>query len=249
MRFKICSYLSQGKRENQEDSIFILKSEDESKLAITVCDGLGGHSNGKLASSYMSENMTRKFVELNPLNSEENDSLLRSYLLDNEEAYFNAAPHAATTLVSFLIDFDKGNGVGFYAGDSHLILIRDEETTLRSNIEANYYGAITNCLNAQDFIDRRSRRKRNFSEIHQTDSFQIKSGDILILASDGLDYFLSEKNRLANNRASDEPLLIQFFEEIRSSLRSGLIPNLDPLIEKINDERQDNIAIIALEIL
>ena len=72
MKYKIKAYNLQelGQRENQEDSLFptLGKSTPNDRLFV-LCDGMGGHEKGEVASSTVCEVMSKTIFSLwNPTN-------------------------------------------------------------------------------------------------------------------------------------------------------------------------------------
>ena len=60
MRYSAYSYTNRGGREHNEDSIRLFK--DDERCVCVVCDGLGGHQSGEVASALAADSL----LESNP---------------------------------------------------------------------------------------------------------------------------------------------------------------------------------------
>jgi len=210
-RLVTSSFTHQGKREYQEDSLDM----DTSLNIFTVCDGLGGHSNGALASAFIAQNF--KFWV--------SDAQAKYHVAHPE--YSAAAKGGLTTLVSIQI-FDDGTPVGFYSGDSHLMHFRRDEsgklTLLQAApVEGNMRGEVFNCLDS-------SSHARSFGRIKMLEMQKIEVGDVFLLASDGLDTLFPDYIYSVNSRKwTGEPLFERFLDllseiEPGSSIDSLIMP-------------------------
>ena len=120
-----------GKRNNQEDSIFpgAGTATVTDKLFI-VCDGMGGHEHGELASRLVCEtfsNYVQENVDDDTVFTDEmfNEALEKAYLALDEADQRTSARKMGTTLTFIL--FHKGGCFMAHIGDSRIYHLRPEE--------------------------------------------------------------------------------------------------------------------------
>lgn len=210
MDFKLITshFTHQGKREYQEDSFDI----DNDLMVFTVCDGLGGHSNGALASAFIAQNFKLWT----------SDAQAKYHVAHPE--YAAAAKGGLTTLVSIQI-LDDGTPIGFYSGDSHLMHLRRDEsgklTLLQAApIEGNMRGEVFNCLDSDP-------NARSFGQIKMLEMQKIEVGDVFLLASDGLDTLFPDYLYAVNSKKwAGEPLFERFLDSLSEIEPSGSIDSL-----------------------
>lgn len=130
MKFKISQPLAihqMGSRTNQEDSIFpVLNTATAADRLFILCDGMGGHESGEIASSTVCETIS-KYI-LGHLNADEplDDSLLEEAIT---EAYAAVNAQDSTgqkkmgTTLTFLC-FHKGGCTVAHIGDSRIYHLR-----------------------------------------------------------------------------------------------------------------------------
>lgn len=129
MKFKIKAYNLQelGQRENQEDSLYpaLGKSTSDDRLFI-LCDGMGGHEKGEVASSTVCEVMSKTILSLwnpsEPLTDEIfQQALTAAY--DALDAKDNGEERKMGTTMTFLCLHDDGATVA-HIGDSRIYQLR-----------------------------------------------------------------------------------------------------------------------------
>lgn len=116
---------NKGNRLNQEDSVIILEHPRNSQIKlIAVADGLGGRSDGDLASNHT----IKKLIEWFEAEKDENiDNIIRnlrntlSYILLDLEANINAS----TTLSAAIVL--KNKTIIAHIGDSRIYTLKDNE--------------------------------------------------------------------------------------------------------------------------
>jgi len=130
MKFKISQPLAihqMGSRTNQEDSIFpVLNTATAADRLFILCDGMGGHESGEIASSTVCETIS-KYI-LGHFNADESldDSLLEEAIT---EAYAAVNAQDSTgqkkmgTTLTFLC-FHKGGCTVAHIGDSRIYHLR-----------------------------------------------------------------------------------------------------------------------------
>ena len=182
-----------GKRENQEDSVYISPLEDSfSNGVVAACsDGMGGLLYGEVVSRYVVE----RLGELYPLKFDDPDGVSGEIRKISSEVYEQYHLGAGATLVMVHV---MKNMMNFYSvGDSNIILLRKGRVTLL-NHKQNYVSLLIRKL-AEGGMDtseayRNSRAKAlidfvgntETNVIHTSKPIQLYEDDILIVSSDGV---------------------------------------------------------------
>lgn len=129
MKYKLLTYSIQelGQRQNQEDSIFpnYEKSTAEDRLFI-LCDGMGGHEKGEVASATVCEVMSQTILSRwTPDESLSNDILLQAIenAYDALDAKDNGEVKKMGTTMTFLCFHSEGATVA-HIGDSRVYQLR-----------------------------------------------------------------------------------------------------------------------------
>lgn len=209
---------TQGSRENQEDSFCISNWKDERAvsslgLLAVVADGIGGLSNGQLASSTVVRNMCTRFEHQN-VGMALSDRLLELAAQGQQDVLSIVQKHGncGTTLVSVLIK--DGQMVMLSVGDSRVSLYRsgvllqlNREHVLGKESDEN-----TMLNHAAQNNDTRKRKaitaylgKPNLRLIDRTlNPMKLMSGDRILLMSDGVFGSLSDDEIIAAMQAPPE---------------------------------------------
>ncbi len=188
-----------GKRENQEDSILPeLGKADVSTKIFIVCDGVGGHDKGEVASNLAANEFNKQLNEFAKENIFSTETIMQAFDATQNafDIYFEKEPKAkgmATTLVALLVDND--GIVSVHCGDSRLYHIRNGEilwqsfdhTVINELLKA---GVITQ-EEADDSKKNRISRaiqgtsvKKTRPDVHRITDIQ--ANDYFMLCSDGV---------------------------------------------------------------
>ena len=198
-------------RENNEDYFLIKDDKTQETLkygkCYIVCDGMGGHNAGEVASRLAAE----KFIEIYYSDELKEKNLTervketlkivneKIYKLSNEKPEYKGM---GTTIVGLII---KGNiGIVFNVGDSKLFRIRD------NNIEqlSEDHSLVNELVKAKVITKeeaKKSNKKNILTRAIGTDKdvkpfikeIKIKNGDRFVLCSDGLTNHVSNSEILA----------------------------------------------------
>ena len=254
IRFDVASVLNRGRRDYQEDAIatdFPLGAEFGYAV---LSDGMGGHAAGDVASKIV---VTEVFSELKfqssdvPRFVENVNKVLKSAAISANECM---AAHAATnpdtagmgaTLVAPV--FVKDHLYWISIGDSPLYLLRDgklrqlnEDHSLGPHIDYMVRSGMMSEDVGRNHPDRNALTSVLIGEtIERIDCpevpFQLRSGDILIVASDGLQ-FLSNGRIREVLRESDDMPSVRIADRLMGELR------------KLGDPEQDNISFSIIKV-
>ena len=157
-------------RKKNEDSIYPSISGNSSPpFKATVCDGLGGHVSGDIASKIAADTLM-----------DQNDSLSNVIIRANKEIlkYQDENPTSlgmGTTMTAITIDEEALMKIG-HVGDSRCYVLSDRnlvKVTEDQNVPG-YQNVLKQALGSNEKLN-----------IHEID-FQLKTGDVILLCSDGL---------------------------------------------------------------
>lgn len=193
-----------GKRSNNEDSFSVIQADDNSRWFGIVCDGLGGHAFGEVAS----ETVTKAFTDYWKENYEEkdteekvNNACIFAYNELNKRADSLKHTEMGTTMVMASIE---GNIVTVaHIGDSRCYILRNDGGLLyqTQNHVNQIFGweTLSRCFfsyNSKNLIP-------DIVQLH------LETGDRMLLCSDGVyksifPYILQE--RIMDNKSPEDIL-------------------------------------------
>ena len=203
VEFEIASDQIDGARDYQEDAYMISQLGDtesgESCALVVMADGMGGHAAGNVASNMVIATFNKTFQSNFPT-EQIAESLTESLNRSNDQISASVKETPALqgmgcTMVSAYLQDNKLYWVS--VGDSHLYLVRDREIT-KHNADHSYGAYLDNMKQQGVDIDEQAGMSRNMlmsamtgEEISSIDvseePIELKPGDRIIVASDGLD--------------------------------------------------------------
>ena len=132
MKYKVVAYSIQeiGKRSNQEDSLYPPFSEKPSNGRLYIlCDGMGGHDAGEVASQTVCEQMSH-YIKTHPLTDgifkeEDFDNALDAAISELDKRDTGGEKKMGTTLA--FVMFHEGGCFTAHIGDSRIYHIRPSE--------------------------------------------------------------------------------------------------------------------------
>lgn len=231
-----------GRRKEQEDSYRIVS--DENGILAVLADGMGGFSNGKLASSIAVKTFADEFTKARSIQPVENFIAETSRICNTRVIESSKGEKAGTTLVAVVIS----GGYLYWAsiGDSAIVLFRNSEFVnlnkkhiFQSVLEEKFIsGEIS-----REELNNNSYKKRltsyighkGFNDIEiSRKALELRKGDKIILCSDGVYNSVNEieMERVLSKKISPECACDEIIEIIRRK----------------NSPKQDNATIIVLEI-
>ena len=157
-------------RKKNEDTIYPSKSGSSTPpFKAAVCDGLGGHVSGDIASNIAAATLLDDHNNLNELIKNANNKILK-FQDDNPESH-----GMGTTMTAITINEDALMKIG-HVGDSRCYVLSDRnlvKVTEDQNVPG-YQNVLKQALGSNEKLN-----------IHEID-FQLQIGDVILLCSDGL---------------------------------------------------------------
>jgi len=157
-------------RERNEDSVF--PGESGSKdlpFKAAMCDGLGGHVKGEIASKIAAESMDTEENDVSKIINDANIAIA-NYQKDNSNSN-----GMGTTMTALIVDTNGLMQVG-HVGDSRCYVLSNRimvKLTEDQNVPG-YQNVLEQALGTKDKLD-----------IQKVD-FQLSEGDVVFLCTDGL---------------------------------------------------------------
>ncbi len=229
-------------RSHNEDSVLIIENTSGETLML-VCDGMGGHRAGEVASSLAVTHFGKRFQKLSSVGSKldavnwlnDNVSEINEAILDYAKTHFDSTGLGTTIVLAlktdnFLIFGNIGDSSGFVLKNHHLHKVTKDHTLVNLLVEA---GDITK-------EEAKTHPKRNVlmkalgvGENIDMDIFEVETDvDGIFLCSDGLTNMLTVEQI---EKVLEEDLTIE--EKVKK------------LIKKSNARGGvDNISVAYLEI-
>lgn len=238
---------SLGQRDGQEDALKIVfdnESDPESSILMLLSDGMGGHVGGEIASNLVlaefAEHFTRGSQSPKPRQRLSESLTTANAALAKRVVADPTLKGMGCTLVAALRINDRL--VWLSVGDSLLYRLRDG-TLERLNADHSYYGELVEMVKAgkisQADADQHPRRNALRSALVgekismvDIDAVDMQAGDLIVLASDGLDTLkFGELEELLR-------------AESKTDVRS-ITAELLNAVEAKNKPKQDNTTVIA----
>jgi len=226
-------------REQNEDAGGIYVNQTGQELLV-ICDGMGGHAAGEVASQFVNDSLKERFENENYIEFEQAEAWLKSNLSEiNRHLYNESMSHDAyrgmgTTCVCVLI-YEKDVVVA-NIGDSRAYLINNREMMQLTDDHTfvNHLVSIGEITKEEAFTH---PQKNIITKVMGTDKrviayvfyFNTKFYDYLLLNSDGLTDYLHE---------NDVQEIIMSHEGTVDEIGKDLID------ATINAEGKDNISLI-----
>ena len=189
MEYTYYSYSGIGQRHQNEDYLQP-NSENGTSQDFVLCDGMGGHGNGDLASNFVANYVYSQLKQTPSLNTDYAQIIIEQTSAALYE-YANAQgnPKMGTTLV--FLKFESDKAFAGWVGDSRLYHFRNGEILFRTEDHSmiNWLakkGALPGHHKHLDHIIWQAVGQRLDIEPDFAEITDIQPGDVFLLASDGL---------------------------------------------------------------
>ena len=236
----VAYFHERGKRDNQEDSVYISPMDQAETAGVVVAcsDGMGGLLNGEVVSKYVTDSLREKF----PFKFDDQDENSAIITEISNKIYEEYHLSAGATLVMVHVFDDYMN---FYSlGDSNIILVRNNRATLL-NYKQNYMTLMIRKFaeggidTVDAYRDTRSKGLIDFvgnlkcNVLKTNKPIRLVENDIIIVCSDGVTDSIP-LNRLVNHIHFD-----QNAAGIARSIKYGIKTRKNP--------RQDNYSAVVVK--
>ncbi len=199
-------------RDKNEDAIYPYTSGNkELPFKAAICDGLGGHAKGEIASKIATEAMEHSESNLVKI-IEEANTKITEYQTNNKDS-----KGMGTTMTAIVINENGLMKVG-HVGDSRCYVLSDRnlvKLTEDQNVPG-YQNVLKQALGTKDKLD-----------IQKVD-FQLNEGDVVFLCTDGLYNEFGEeylKKRLQEGVSADTLVGEALLQKPKDNV-SGIIINV-----------------------
>lgn len=227
MKIHYATISETGKRQNNEDAFRMVNIDDSDRWLAVVCDGMGGHAMGEVAS----ETVSNAIVEFWKKHAHESDckekvvrACRKARVALDEHSYSIGHVEMGTTMVMASIEGDTVTIA--HVGDSRCYMQRPGEGLLyqtKDHVRLDFgWEVIDRCFFSY-------RHEVNVPDIMQ---IKLKAGDRILLCSDGL-YKSMAPAILLERMMDDKPL-------------ADILDVYDDLCERQGD---DNYTAILIEVL
>lgn len=236
----VAYFHERGKRDNQEDSIYIspMDKSDETGFVAACSDGMGGLLNGEVVSKFVTDSLRENFPY--QFDAQDHIAAIISDISNQVYEQYHLGAGATLVMVHILDDY-----MNFYSlGDSNIILIRNNKATLL-NYKQNYVTLMIKKyaeggLNTVDaYKDNRAKGLIDFvgnlkCNVQMTSRpLRLIENDVVIVSSDGVTDSMS-LNRIVNHIHFD-----QNATGIARTIKYGVKARKNP--------RQDNYSAVVIK--
>lgn len=236
-----------GDRENQEDDFSFVMADErrmDSTVLVVLCDGMGGHAGGEVASSTAVKAFRECFEADNTTDPQQRllSALEAANRSIGDKVRANAQLEGMGSTLIGAIKLPK-KLVWVSVGDSHVYLFRNGKMA-KLNADHSLFSELLIAVKKGEMTldEARANPRRNAlisavmgRDIALIDQNQIglREGDLIVFASDGLD-------SLPNDRI--EQLLREHYGATPEEVTEGLLA----AVREARKPRQDNTTVVAL---
>lgn len=165
-----------GPRRNNEDYIAVRQMPEQDRSVFVLCDGMGGHDSGEVASKLVAEHICDYWVK-NPKRKDSEKKVLDA--CDETMIAFNNRSRGEMGTTMAMVAIEGNKAVLAHCGDSRIYVIRDHEIIYQSvdhvALTPEGWPIITRA-----FFTGRNNYKPDIKEI------EVNVGDMILICSDGV---------------------------------------------------------------
>ena len=255
MTFDVAAAIDRGKREYQEDAVTVDFSTDTGIGYVVLADGMGGHAAGDIASEIvvteMANNLKKKLsngsaatVEIPSLLQEATmaaNASIAEYVSKNRDVRGMGATLVAPVVRDNALYWISVGDSPLYLFDGEDLHQINEDHSMAPQIDFMAESGLLDAEIAKNHPDRNCLTSVLIGgEIERIDCpempFPLAHGDIIVVASDGLQFLEDADIRQILSDNADAPS-----NDIASALLAA--------IESLDDPEQDNLSLAVIKVV
>lgn len=222
------SFSECGPRHNNEDYIAIREIPEQGRSIVVLCDGMGGHDNGEVASKLVAEHL-RGYWEKTP-KRQDSEKKVMDACEETMIAYNNKSRvEMGTTMAMVAIEGNKATIA--HCGDSRVYVVRDKEiiyqTTDHVALTPEGWPIITRA-----FFTGRNNFRPDIKEI------ELQVGDMILLCSDGV--YGNGKWSKVNEALKDEMHGAYVLSDVYKVANENAHDNYSAILVRIGDDEPED---------
>lgn len=170
------SFSECGPRRRNEDYICLRELPRQGRYVFVLCDGMGGHSLGEVASRLVAEHICG-FWEKNPKRADSVNKVMDA--CDETMTAFNSRSRTEMGTTMAMVAIENGRALLAHCGDSRIYVVRDRRIVYHSvdHVALSSEGwPIITCA----FFSGSTKYRPDIKEL------DLQDGDIILLCSDGV---------------------------------------------------------------
>lgn len=183
MKIRYATLCKQGKRRNNEDYLMVVSHPEQSSWMVIICDGMGGHASGEVASKTVAESISRYW---------DKHLCYRDDMTKVEKACQNAfrtfnqkSRHVEMGTTMVMASIQNEQLTIAHLGDSRCYLLRKEEGCIFQTIDHTSISDGWEVITRSFFTDCPEAVE---PDVHQE---KLQEGDKILLCSDGIYKFMT----------------------------------------------------------
>lgn len=180
MKIKYATISKTGRRTNNEDYVSVIdRIEEEERWLGVVCDGLGGHAMGEIASETVGKAIVKYWQTQSNGSPTDNATKACSSASAELNRRADGMNHVKMGSTLVMASIEGNTATITHCGDSRCYLMRGDRVLYQTKDHVEYsFG--------WEMISRCFFSYRHEAAIPETAQFEIKPGDRILLCSDGL---------------------------------------------------------------
>lgn len=217
-----------GPRRNNEDYIAMREMPEQGRSIFVLCDGMGGHDNGEVASKLVAEHICDYWVK-NP-KRQDSEKKVMDACEETMIAYNNKSKvEMGTTMAMVAIEGNKA--IIAHCGDSRVYVVRDKkiiyQTTDHVALTPEGWPIITRA-----FFTRRNNFHPDIKEI------ELQIGDMILICSDGV--YGNGKWSKVNEALKGEMLSAYTLSDVYQVASENAHDNFSAILVRICDDEPED---------